>query len=367
MKHLLFLLLIIIYPAFTFSQGFVIHGSVDGLQTGSVSLDYRSASGEDTTVKGEITDGKFTLRGKVAEPEAVRFSISQGWTYNTSFFLENTNIEMHLVKDAGEKTIITGSASNVIYEKLKPGLSDFFDHARENATAHQQDAASHNPRTLQSADSLWSAQQRQWLRSIRSYIVSNPNNYAALYFIQSMMFRPGEYDTMHAVYMQLSPAVRNGWAAKKFLVEFDHVYRTLPGHSAPDVKGNDTLGRTVTLSSYKGKVILLDFWASFCGPCRQENRRMMAFYQKYHDAGFEIVSFSLDDQRQRWVQAILTDGMIWPQASELRGGASATAGVYDITDLPRNVLIDKSGKVYAKDLHGDSLTEAVEKLLANKK
>ena len=94
---------------------------------------------------------------------------------------------------------------------------------------------------------------------------------------------------------------------------------------------------------------------------------MLPVYEKYHAAGFEIVSLSLDDARQAWLQAIKGDGLPWLQVSELRGGASASAGIYDITDLPRNVLIDRAGKIYAKDLHGDELVTAVEGLLGKRK
>ena len=90
---------------------------------------------------------------------------------------------------------------------------------------------------------------------------------------------------------------------------------------------------------------------------------MLPMYQKYHPQGFEIVSFSLDNERHMWTAAIEADALPWPQASDLRGGAGATPGVYDITDLPRNVLIDKTGKIYSRDLHGEDLIKAIEDLL----
>lgn len=366
MKNSVYFLLIFLCPLIALSQGFTIRGSIDGLQTGSVSMDYHNEAGDDTTIHATITSGKFMLAGKVAEPEAVRLTITSGWAYNVSFYLENSPIEIKMVKDADEKTKISGSVSNVTFEKLKPGLADFFDYARQNTAAHQQYEGSHDVYALHSADSIWAVQSSQWMKTIHSAIAENPQNYAALYYIKWLLFRPSDFDAIRSLYMQLSPTVRKGWAARKFLAELDHISRTSPGGQAPDINGKDTTGKAVSLSAYKGKVILLDFWASYCGPCRQENKRMVPFYQKYHNDGFEIVSFSLDDQRPRWVQAILADGMIWPQASELRGGASGTAAIYDITDLPRNVLIDKTGKIFARDLHGDGLRDAIEKLLVNK-
>jgi thiol-disulfide isomerase/thioredoxin len=365
-KRLLPIFILFICPLLAAAQGFTIQGTVDGLPKGVVSIDYHNQNGDDTTIHAGIADGRFILKGTVAEPEAVRLTITLGWSYNVSFYLENSPIEIKMVKDADEKTQISGSKSNVTFEKLKPGLADFFDHARQNTAAHQQYDATHDARALHSAESLWSAQSNQWIQTIHSTIATDPDNYAALYYIKWLLFRPSDFNAIRSLYMELSPAVRKGWAAKKFIAELDQLSRTSPGGQAPDINGKDTTGKAVMLSAYKGKVILLDFWASYCGPCRQENKRMIPFYQKYYSEGFEIVSFSLDDQRSRWVQAILADGMTWPQASELRGGASGTAGVYDITDLPRNVLIDQTGKIYARDIHGDNLKEAVEKLLRKK-
>lgn len=336
---------------------------MEGLQTGAVSLAYVNEAGEDTSITVSIAAGAFTIIGKVPEPELARLTITEGAPCNISFFLENASITMHLVKDEPDKTTITGSGSEIVYEKLKPGLNDFFEHARQDEAAHHQD----NVHAIQIADSLWAMQQGQWIQTIRSAISSNKENYAALYFIRWLLFRPGNYDAILSLFRQLSPAVRNGPAGKKFMEEFEHLHQASPGQPAPEIIGTDTSGLPVTLASVKGKVVLLDFWSSYCGPCRQENHRLVTIYQKYHAAGFEILSFSLDNERSLWLQAIRADGLSWPQVSDLRGGAGATANIYDISDLPRNVLIDRTGNIYARDLHGPELIEAVEYLLTKSK
>lgn len=366
MKKALNIFLLLLCPLLIFSRGFTLKGHIDGLPTGTVSLAYQSASGEDTTIYAHINDGRFSMSGVVPEPELVRLTLTDGWSYNTSFFLENAEIAISMVKDADEKTAISGSPTNAIYEKLKPGLNDFFVHARESKTMREQASTSKDPYAVRAIDSLWRITQGEWIQNIRTTITTDPYNYAALYFIQWLLFKPDNMDAIHAAFMQLSPSVRQGAAGQKFQKEFAHLYKTSPGNIAPEITGKDTLDCTITLASMRGKLVLLDFWASYCGPCRVENRHMLADYQKYHADGFEIVSFSLDNERLLWLMAIRADGLIWPQASDLRGGAGATAGVYDITDLPRNVLIDRAGKICAKDLHGAALTNAIETLLAGK-
>lgn len=367
MKKSLPLVLILVYPFLAISNGFTIKGSVDGLQTGTATLAYQNEAGNDTTLAAAITAGNFFFADKVLEPETARLQISGDWSYNTTFFLENSNIAIHVVKDAPEKTLIKGSASNDVYEKLKPGLNEFFANARQNAAAHQQVTRPDNNRDLLSADSLWLAQQKAWMQKIEAAIKANPENYAALYFIQWLLFRPVNFDAIMALYMQLNPAVRNGLAAQNFMADYRRLYNTVSGQPAPEITGSDTAGSVVKLAAFKGKVVLLDFWASYCGPCRQENGRLLAIYQKYHAAGFEIVSFSLDNERSLWMKAIIADKLCWPQASDLRGGAGATANTYGITDLPRNVLIDKTGKIAARDLHGEDLIKALEQELKKDK
>ena len=367
MKRSIHIILLFLCPALAMAKGFTIQGSVSGLPMALVSLTYRSESGDDTTITSSIADGRFALAGSVAEPQLVRLAISDGWSYNTNFFLENTDIVISLTKDAGEKTIITGSRSDVTYQKLKPGLNDFFAHARQNKEAHERAAASHDSHLAMSADSLWAAQHRRWVSDIQTAIAADSDNYAALYFIQWLLFKPDYPETIRSVYMQLCNRVRQGIAGRKFMTDFDHIYRTSIGQPAPEISGRDTTGRAVSLAEMQGKVILLDFWSSYCGPCRQENKRLQTIYQKYHQQGFDIVSFSLDNERHLWLGAIRADGLIWPQASDLRGGAGATAAVYDISDLPRNVLIDRSGRIAARDIHGDDLIRSIESLLKKEK
>jgi len=367
MKKTLHIILLFLCPLVVLSKGFTVKGSIDGLQTGTVTLAYVNENSEDTTLTSPIVGGAFTFTDRVPEPELAKLTVTEGWPYNTSFFLENAAIKIHLVKDAAEKTTVTGSASEIIYEKLQPGMIDFFEHAHQNENAHHQTAVTRVSGALERADSIWTAQQNQWIQTIRAEITANADNYAALYFIQWLLFKPVNYDAIFSAYMQLSHTVRNGLAGKKFNADFEHMHRISIGQPAPEISGKDTLGNPVTLAQFKGKVVLLDFWSSYCGPCRIENKRLQPVYQKYHASGFEIISLSLDNERNLWLAALRADAMPWTQGSDLRGGAGAAAGTYDITELPRNILIDRTGKIYAKDLHGDELTEALEFLLGKGK
>src|SRR5690606_16378148 len=118
------------------------------------------------------------------------------------------------------------------------------------------------------------------------------------------------------------------------------------------------------LSDYRGKVVLVDFWASWCGPCRREMPNVVRAYEKYKSRGFEIFGVSLDQDHSKWVEAIRSDGMTWPQVSDLRGWQSAAAQLYNVQSIPYTVLVDAAGKIITTNLRGADLEKKLEEVLS---
>lgn len=127
------------------------------------------------------------------------------------------------------------------------------------------------------------------------------------------------------------------------------------GGEAPDFTQNTPEGEPVSLSDLRGKVVLVDFWASWCGPCRRENPNVVRMYNKYKDKGFEILGVSLDNNKERWMNAIEADGLTWPHISDLKGWSNTAAQKYGVTSIPQTVLLDKDGKIIARNLRGSRL------------
>ena len=140
---------------------------------------------------------------------------------------------------------------------------------------------------------------------------------------------------------------------------------TMIGGVAPEIKLNGPDGKPVSLHSLRGKVVLIDFWASWCGPCRRENPNVVKMYQKYKDQGFEIFGVSLDNDVNRWKAAIQSDGLSWYHGSDLMGWKSKPAQIYQVHSIPATFLLDKEGKIIAKGLRGPELEAAVANALAN--
>lgn len=155
-----------------------------------------------------------------------------------------------------------------------------------------------------------------------------------------------------------------GFIYKNDAKQSGNVLGTNIGNLAPEMKFHSPEGKEISLSSLKGKIVLIDFWASWCGPCRAENPNVVKLYNKYKDRGFEIFSYSLDDKKDKWIAAIEKDGLSWTShASELKGWQSAICEQFQIISIPTNYLIDRNGNVIAFNLHGNDLEAMLEKTL----
>lgn len=136
-----------------------------------------------------------------------------------------------------------------------------------------------------------------------------------------------------------------------------------PGRMAPDIEMKDPDGKTRKLSDLRGKVVMIDFWASWCSPCRAENPNVVRLYKKYHDKGFDIYSVSLDRTRDAWVRAIQQDGLEWPNhVSDLRGWTSSGGATYGIRSVPSTVLVDRDGRIIARNLRGQELANKLKEI-----
>jgi peroxiredoxin len=260
--------------------------------------------------------------------------------------------------DSFSNTTVTGSLANTEFKKIQDQVKPYND--KEMALMPQYQAA------RASGDEAAGKAVEEQVKSIEGemgdkvygpYVRNNPNSPLALYALQLYAASDLDAQKLQPLFDGLSSSTKTSKAGAAFQQRLTITAKTAIGKTAMDFTQNDTLGKAVTLSSFRGKYVLLDFWASWCGPCRAENPNVVKAYAKYHAKGFDILSVSLDkpDDKEKWLKAIHADQLTWTHVSDLQFWNNAVAKEYGINSIPQNFLIDPQGKIIGKGLRGDEL------------
>lgn len=201
------------------------------------------------------------------------------------------------------------------------------------------------------------------LNEIKSFLKSIPASITLMNGVGDFASNPDMHlEFLKSTLKKIKQSNKSLANKESFVAELESVLKLSIGELAPDFELSTPVGKKLKLSSLRGQYVMIDFWASWCGPCRGENPNVVRMYKKFHDKGFEILGVSLDKDKARWEAAITKDGLTWPQVSDLKFWDSKAAKLYGVKGIPFTVLLDKKGKIIAKNLRGAALEAKLEKL-----
>jgi peroxiredoxin len=341
-------------------NGFTIDGNIDSLSASMAYLTFFE-EGEFRIVDSVIIeDGKFDFKGEVETP-GLYFIKFDDESNRIDLFLENSAISILGKTTLPENLNVSGSKVHDEFSAFRKNDNSYDDQIKDVIRAYRAAEASGNKDLLAKLDRKY--EHIDSLRGvfITNYIKENPKSIIASYALISNMYR---YDLkeLKELRNQFTETVR----ASKYAIQISEKITALEnskvGKEAPLFTMKDVNEQPISLKSYRGKVVLVDFWASWCNPCRQENPNVVRAYNEYHAKGFDILGVSFDTDKEKWLQAIKDDGLVWKHVSDLKGWANAAGKLYAVTSIPHSVLLDENGVIIAKNLRGDELQKKLKEI-----
>ncbi len=345
-------------------SGFKIEVNLEGAD-GKAILEERKDGGWAAVDTADFVDGVAVLEGAVETPGAYYLSV-MGQRAKSLIFVENKNMSVTGKVDSINFATVTGSATHDEYAALSEeirGISDeYMALYQESRAAGAAGDTAKAAALMERVEALYES-----TNTIQEdFVKEHPASYVTPVILSSIQHgkQPEQLDSMINA---LDPKIQEVQIIVDMKAQVEKMKRVAVGQIAPDFTQNDKDGNPVKFSDIysKNELTLLDFWASWCGPCRRENPNVVAVFNEFNDKGFTVFGVSLDQDKEAWLKGVEDDGLTWTHVSDLEYWNNAAAKLYAVRSIPQSLLVDKTGKIVAKNKRGDELRETVQTFFEN--
>lgn len=309
----------------------------------------------------KVVNGTFMFKGTVKQPGFYKLE-SKRLKNPIQFILENAAINISKT-DSISPLVISGSAAQDVYMGFYNGPWKTITAKAGSIYARldqAEKAGKMDTTTRAGLNREFKALDTMNIAAVKQYILKNPTSAGSAAIIYDRFISYPNFPVAEELFALLTKEARQSDIGEQINTALKTNAKTAKGKVAPAIAMPDKDGKIVKLSDFRGKYVLVDFWASWCGPCRRENPNVVAAYQKYHDKGFEILGVSLDSKKDAWLKAIAADGLTWTHVSDLQAWSNSAVKAYGVKSVPASFLLDPEGKVVGKDLRGEELNKTLE-------
>ena len=324
------------------ASDFVINVTVTGFPDGT-PVEFLNGQTGATEIASVVQGGKFTFKGKMDRPDFKIILFNKQPPYIT-LFLDNSVVNITGDKATIDKAKITGSASHTAFDQFNTSLEPYQSVFAESGEYD-------------------SAMNEKAMILLREFVSTHTGSYITPLAVIRFNQIADDVLKTEELYNMLQPNIKASAMGQYIAQQVAEGKVNGAGTVLADFSQPDTSGVPVSLSSLRGNYVLVDFWASWCGPCRQENPNLVAAFNKYKSKNFTVLGVSLDKAKPAWLDAIQMDGLTWTHISDLQGWGNAAAQQFKIFSIPQNFLIDPQGKVVGKNLRGAALERKLAKVL----